>query len=553
MDKEKDLTQLFSELQAFLQVLETESLSGAAESKKAAVAELLQDLNGSACAEHSGFIAAEDADYMFMSCVTPLEDRAGTQFHLKGETQNALQIIEDLEDVLPIYPLTDEFQVKETQASPPPVPARHHQDITEDSYEEAEPHSPVAQFSPDQADSDSSHYESYGEEEASVTGSPACPSRPLSGARICGLLWRRQWLGRWSKQLFLIKDQVLMCYKCTKDQYPLMAIHLHKSRVLYKFKRSKKIQHQLKITTASNETVVLGLQSCEEAEDWRKIIEEVSNCTHYRSTPWDMPKVHKSTSHKASPQLNHLWLPELCMGGRTQGAGPVGDGRTWGAEPVGEVVTRGALSLWEGWSPCITNKKFPNSIPPVEPHQLPRALTWLTDTCFASLQTALRAARSLDLDRFAGEVVTVGAASRGTAFSALLSTPVDTQALPETHKGLPTDVTLAQTTAGPTPPVSSSPQTLHSGRLPSNTPLREAPLKHFPLLSWRLPSNAPPPPPPKEAHFKPFDIYINYLDDNVVNWISKFADDTKIGAVEESEGFQSSKRDLDQLEKWAEK
>ncbi|XP_059843914.1 P-selectin glycoprotein ligand 1 isoform X2 [Hypanus sabinus] len=51
-----------------------------------------------------------------------------------------------------------------------------------------------------------------------------------------------------------------------------------------------------------------------------------------------------------------------------------------------------------------------------------------------------------------------------------------------------------------------------------------------------------------------FVIYINDLDDNVVNWISKFADDTKIGGVVDSEeGFQSLQRDLDQLEKWAEK
>ena len=32
-----------------------------------------------------------------------------------------------------------------------------------------------------------------------------------------------------------------------------------------------------------------------------------------------------------------------------------------------------------------------------------------------------------------------------------------------------------------------------------------------------------------------FVIYINDLDDNVVNWISKFADDTKIGGVVVSE------------------
>lgn len=37
-----------------------------------------------------------------------------------------------------------------------------------------------------------------------------------------------------------------------------------------------------------------------------------------------------------------------------------------------------------------------------------------------------------------------------------------------------------------------------------------------------------------------FVIYINDLDDGVVNWISKYADDTKIGGVVDNEvGFQS--------------
>ena len=51
-----------------------------------------------------------------------------------------------------------------------------------------------------------------------------------------------------------------------------------------------------------------------------------------------------------------------------------------------------------------------------------------------------------------------------------------------------------------------------------------------------------------------FVIYINDLDDNVANWISKFADDTNIVRVVDSEeGFQSLQKDLDQLEEWAEK
>ncbi|GCB82658.1 hypothetical protein scyTo_0021671, partial [Scyliorhinus torazame] len=83
-------------------------------------------------------------------------------------------------------------------------------------------------------------------------------------------------------------------------QYPLMELSLLGSRVAYKFKRSKKIQHELKITTASNETVVLGLQSREQTEDWRKVVEEVSSNTRPRASPWNSPKMPGTENKCAS-------------------------------------------------------------------------------------------------------------------------------------------------------------------------------------------------------------------------------------------------------------
>ncbi|XP_078095462.1 actin filament-associated protein 1-like 1 isoform X2 [Mustelus asterias] len=310
MNKQKDLDQLFSELQSFLRVLDTESLSCVAESKKESVAELLQELNGNPCAEESRFMPAEDADYMFMSCVTLTENRPEMQIPAHAnELRNVLKIIEDTEDISPCPPLSDDFQTKVTQAaSPPPTPQQPSEVHPDDSYEEAEPLGPLARYSADCVDSDSSHYESYGEEEvpgnnrtASLRWLPTdSPTRPLPHSRICGFLWRKKWLGQWTKQLFLIKDQVLMCYKCMKDQYPLMELSLLGSRVAYKFKRSKKIQHELKITTASNETLVLGLQSREQTEDWRKVVEEVSSSTRSRASPWNSPKMPGAENKCAS-------------------------------------------------------------------------------------------------------------------------------------------------------------------------------------------------------------------------------------------------------------
>ncbi|TKS79182.1 Actin filament-associated protein 1-like 2 [Collichthys lucidus] len=34
--------------------------------------------------------------------------------------------------------------------------------------------------------------------------------RPAPESRLCGYLWRRKWLGQWTKQLFIIRNDVLL-------------------------------------------------------------------------------------------------------------------------------------------------------------------------------------------------------------------------------------------------------------------------------------------------------------------------------------------------------
>ena len=49
-----------------------------------------------------------------------------------------------------------------------------------------------------------------------------------------------------------------------------------------------------------------------------------------------------------------------------------------------------------------------------------------------------------------------------------------------------------------------------------------------------------------------FVIYINDLDENIGGMVSKFADDTKIGGIVDSEeSYRQLQPDLDQLGQWA--
>uniref|UniRef100_A0A8C5HKH6 Actin filament-associated protein 1-like 2 n=1 Tax=Gouania willdenowi TaxID=441366 RepID=A0A8C5HKH6_GOUWI len=130
-----------------------------------------------------------------------------------------------------------------------------------------------------------SSYESYDEEEVSRGKSPSAqhqwPSAEASielmkDARICAFLWRKKWLGQWGKQLCVIKDHRLLCYKSSKEQTPLLDVSLLGCTVVYKEKLLKRKEHKLKIIPFGGEAIVLGLQSKEQTEQWLKVIQEIS-------------------------------------------------------------------------------------------------------------------------------------------------------------------------------------------------------------------------------------------------------------------------------------
>nr|XP_033805956.1 actin filament-associated protein 1-like 2 isoform X2 [Geotrypetes seraphini] len=253
MEKPKDLDRLLSDLQSFLLILDWENLSFIAQAKKKLITELLSRLQDP---------PSDNAEYMTMSCIN---STSGCSSWNDTATipHNGAKTMESLECT---FPLSSGKLQKEEQA-------------VEESYEETGPVNPSAQSSTGNVDTDSRHHKLYGEEEDCMTDwahyvqlTPHISMPTHSESQLCGFLWRKMWLGQWVKQLFFVRDHLLLCYRSAKDLQPLLKLDLHSCRVTCKTTCSRKVQHKVKIT-ATTETLVIGFQSREQAEEWRKVIE----------------------------------------------------------------------------------------------------------------------------------------------------------------------------------------------------------------------------------------------------------------------------------------
>ncbi|XP_073650039.1 actin filament-associated protein 1-like 2 isoform X15 [Tursiops truncatus] len=167
----------------------------------------------------------------------------------------------------------------------------------------------------------SSSYESYDEDESSKGKSapyqwpsPEASIELMRDARICAFLWRKKWLGQWAKQLCVIKDTRLLCYKSSKDHSPQLDVNLLGSSVVHKEKQVRKKEHKLKITPVSADVIVLGLQSKDQAEQWLRVIQEVSGlpsegaCEGSQYTPdAQRPSCPKKTEVRVNLEIPSHW------------------------------------------------------------------------------------------------------------------------------------------------------------------------------------------------------------------------------------------------------
>ncbi|XP_040110974.1 actin filament-associated protein 1-like 2 isoform X1 [Oryx dammah] len=314
------LEQLLTELDDFLRILDQENLSSTAVVKKSGLAELLRLYTKS---------SSSDEEYIYMNKVTVHKQQNAESQDKAPEEQNPLTNGEP--------PQPSSAPQKSLPDLPPPkmIPERKQLSVPkiespEGYYEEAEPYDTSLN---EDGEAVSSSYESYDEEESSKGKSapyqwpsPEASIELMRDARICAFLWRKKWLGQWAKQLCVIKDTRLLCYKSSKDHSPQLDVSLLGSSVVHKEKQVRKKEHKLKITPLNADVIVLGLQSRDQAEQWLRVIQEVSGlpsegaCEGSQFTPDaqrlscpkpDITEKYLSASECGSPIDGHPEVPEM--------------------------------------------------------------------------------------------------------------------------------------------------------------------------------------------------------------------------------------------------
>lgn len=307
MEKFKALEQLLTELEDFLKILDEESLSSTAVVKKCFLSDLLRVYTKT---------SGGDEEYIYMNKVTSVKQKDG-----KEKEGGALDCGESLSNGESGHHSSP--PQKSLPDLPPPkiiaetkLPSIPKIESPEAYYEEAEPYDISVN---EDGEAVSSSYESYDEEESSK-GKSATHQWPsteatielMKDARICAFLWRKKWLGQWAKQLCVIKDTRLLCYKSSKDHTPQLDVNLLGCSVIHKEKQVRKKEHKLKIIPMTADVIVLGLQSKDQAEQWLRVIQETSGLQSEGVSEGNqyVPDSHRLSYLKADMSERHSVVSE---------------------------------------------------------------------------------------------------------------------------------------------------------------------------------------------------------------------------------------------------
>ncbi|XP_031713489.1 actin filament-associated protein 1-like 1 isoform X4 [Anarrhichthys ocellatus] len=312
---------LVSELGVLLQMLDQESLSSSTQEKKTSVWNLLQQIqpsvsgtdyiymNSAVYRNGTSFVESlfetfdcELGDLKDVTGVTDVKEDKNTQTDTSNQ-QNCAGLpaprSANFPPPLPTTPPPEEYYEEAVPLSPGKLPEYiitrvrpSPPNSIEDGYEDAENNYPATcinthrkNSSDNDSDALSSSYESYEEDEEERSPgvglthqwpSDESSMPPARDCRICAFLLRKKRFGQWAKQLTVIREKRLQCYKSSKDTNPYVDLLLPQCTVVYAPKDSKRKHHELRFTLPNGDALVLAVQSKEQAHRWLRVVREVS-------------------------------------------------------------------------------------------------------------------------------------------------------------------------------------------------------------------------------------------------------------------------------------
>uniref|UniRef100_A0A667YLN7 Actin filament-associated protein 1-like 1 n=1 Tax=Myripristis murdjan TaxID=586833 RepID=A0A667YLN7_9TELE len=199
---------------------------------------------------------------------------------------------------MPTTPLPDDYYEEAVPLDPGSTPQyftttmHSSSNSVEDAYyEDADNNYPSTRIngppknSYNDSDALSSSYESYEEEEDEAKGrdrpqrwtAEESSNEPIRDCHICAFLLRKKRFGQWTKQLAVVRDNKLQCYKSIKDSTPHTELPLNLCNVIYVPKEGRKKRHELRFSLPGGEALVLAVQSKEQAQRWLKVVREVGS------------------------------------------------------------------------------------------------------------------------------------------------------------------------------------------------------------------------------------------------------------------------------------
>ncbi|XP_052444621.1 actin filament-associated protein 1-like 1 isoform X1 [Carassius gibelio] len=308
---------LVKELSLLLKLLENESVSSATAEKMSVVRNLMKQLQPSV--NGSDFIYMNTSLYgngtsfvesLFEEFDCDLQDLRDSPEEMKDVEQEEASKHSPTKSVqeysptdtpppLPTTPPPDDYYEEAVPLGPGTAPqyitTRNNSSppnsIEDAYYEDADNNYPTTRLngasknSYNDSDALSSSYESYDEEDEEAKGrerrhqwpTEESPDGQMKDCRKCAFLLRKKRFGQWAKQLTIIRENRLQCFKNPKDRSPHVDLPLNLCNVIYVPKDGRRKKHELRFSMPGGEALVLAVQSKEQAESWLKVIQEVSN------------------------------------------------------------------------------------------------------------------------------------------------------------------------------------------------------------------------------------------------------------------------------------